>query len=175
MANQRRLFLALWPDPAMREELSRATDQAHRACGGHPVAPENFHLTLAFLGQVPDERLPTLLALTNAFSWPSGTITLDRVGYFQHTGMLWLGSQAPTPDLLGLYQRLWRSLADEGLSAPEREFLPHVTLLRHAAPPSPGILPSVSLSWHYNTLQLIESVTTAGGPRYTSLATSSGE
>ncbi|WP_458527413.1 2'-5' RNA ligase family protein, partial [Onishia taeanensis] len=64
MAQRHRLFLALWPDPAVREALSSTAGQAHLACRGRPVAPEQLHLTLAFLGQVPTERLSALVALT---------------------------------------------------------------------------------------------------------------
>ncbi|WP_458525099.1 2'-5' RNA ligase family protein, partial [Onishia taeanensis] len=98
--------------------------------------------------------------------------TLDRVGYFPRGGMLWLGSQAPTPALTERYHRLWLALADQGFTMPARPFLPHVTLLRHAQPPPSDALPTVSLSWRHHQLRLIESVTTAKGPRYDTLATS---
>lgn len=174
MANSRRLFLALWPDPAMRAGLSRSAGQAHLACHGRPVSPEQLHLTLAFLGQVPAERLPALVALTQGFACPADTLTLDRFGYFSRGGVLWLGSQAPLPELTALHHRLWHALADRGFTLPERTFLPHVTLLRHAQPPPVGALPTVSLTWRYDRLRLIESVTTAKGSRYATLATSPG-
>ncbi|WP_192035670.1 RNA 2',3'-cyclic phosphodiesterase [Halomonas sp. YLGW01] len=172
MANGRRLFLALWPDPAVREALARTAGQAHLACHGRPVAPEHLHLTLAFLGRVHDARLASLVALTEAFPCPAEAFSLDRFGYFPRGGVLWLGSQAPTPRLTTLHHRLWQALACEGLSPPERTFLPHVTLLRHAVPPAPGALPGIALNWHYTQLRLIESVITEEGPRYEGLATS---
>ncbi|MDR2244803.1 MAG: hypothetical protein LBE15_05285 [Burkholderiales bacterium] len=44
--NHRRLFVALWPSPAVQRELAAlAPDKPH----GTPVRPENLHLTLALL------------------------------------------------------------------------------------------------------------------------------
>ncbi|HVS77409.1 MAG TPA: 2'-5' RNA ligase family protein, partial [Steroidobacteraceae bacterium] len=56
----RRLFFALWPDEAMRQAMIQAIRKAARASGGRPVDPGNLHVTLAFLGSVPQRRLPEL-------------------------------------------------------------------------------------------------------------------
>ena len=93
----RRLFFALWPDEATREALRRATRTVLRHCGGKPVRPENFHITLAFLGNVPDEQLDAVLGAASGISLEPLTLTLDRFGYFPVPQVLWLGP-AQTPD-----------------------------------------------------------------------------
>jgi 2'-5' RNA ligase len=58
-----RLFFALWPSPAAAERLASAATDAAARLGGRPTRLETLHLTLAFLGEVADERVPGLLAL----------------------------------------------------------------------------------------------------------------
>jgi len=50
----RRLFFALWPDEATREQLAHITRKAVRGSGGRPIPVENLHSTLVFLGSVPE-------------------------------------------------------------------------------------------------------------------------
>jgi 2'-5' RNA ligase len=57
------LFFALWPDHALQQSLAETTQTVVLAAGGRPVPPENFHLTLAFLGSVPDARISEVAAL----------------------------------------------------------------------------------------------------------------
>ncbi|HYL02781.1 MAG TPA: 2'-5' RNA ligase family protein, partial [Steroidobacteraceae bacterium] len=56
----RRLFFALWPDAAQRTVLAHAVRKAVRNCGGRPVPAESLHVTLAFLGSVPESRMAEL-------------------------------------------------------------------------------------------------------------------
>ena len=55
-----RLFLALWPDPAVRDALRTWRDLWSWPRGASPVATDKLHLTLHFLGSQPSERLPTV-------------------------------------------------------------------------------------------------------------------
>lgn len=59
-----RLFLALWPDPAVRHQLRAARDAWQWPRGATPVHADKLHLTLHFLGDVPGARLPELLSKT---------------------------------------------------------------------------------------------------------------
>lgn len=52
-----RLFFALWPSPAAAERLASAATDAAARLGGRPTRLETLHLTLAFLGEVADERV----------------------------------------------------------------------------------------------------------------------
>lgn len=62
-----RLFLALWPTAAMQSELADAARAVmESARGGREIPRESLHLTLAFLGSVPEASLPTLRKLASA-------------------------------------------------------------------------------------------------------------
>src|SRR4051794_27729820 len=45
-----RLFLALWPDPALRARLCRRRDAWRWPPGARPVPDERLHLTLHYIG-----------------------------------------------------------------------------------------------------------------------------
>ena len=50
----------------MRQAMAQATRKAVRASGGRPVAVDNLHVTLAFLGSVQERRLPALAEIARA-------------------------------------------------------------------------------------------------------------
>ena len=49
-----RLFFALWPDGDTRKAINGLARPAVRRAGGRPVPARHFHMTLAFLGEVPE-------------------------------------------------------------------------------------------------------------------------
>ena len=57
-----RLFFALWPDDAVRDALAARRDAIAFAYGGRPMLPATFHLTLAFIGEANELKVPTLLS-----------------------------------------------------------------------------------------------------------------
>ena len=59
----RRLFFAFWPDEMERQRLVQATAGAAGMSGGRLVPAESLHVTLAFLGSVPERRIPELHSL----------------------------------------------------------------------------------------------------------------
>lgn len=76
----RRLFFALWADEAMRQAMAQATRKAASASGGHPVPAENLHVTLAFLGPVPERRLARLGEIARATAGAPGSASAGSAG-----------------------------------------------------------------------------------------------
>ena len=64
MSVKKRLFLALWPDDDVRNQLSAVLKSAGHPIlsGGTPVKPENLHMTLLFLGDVSESESVNLVA-----------------------------------------------------------------------------------------------------------------
>jgi len=163
-----RLFFALWPDEALRLEIRRATRAAVRQAGGRPVPPENYHVTLAFLGHVPEERLEAVKAA--AVPMAPLALVLDRYGYFPGPRVFWLGPAQTPPALREFAQRLNDSLASAGLPCDRRPFHAHLTLCRkvRAQPRDPPV--PEDLRWHALDFVLAASVTDPAGARYRVLA-----
>ena len=146
----RRLFFALWPDGALRRELTRATRSVVRAAGGRPVPAANLHITLAFLGSVPADAVAGLKTLAGEVAAEPFDLALARVGFFPRARTLWLGPVSPCLALGRLEERLWQSLSAAGWTRESRPFTPHLTLVRkaRAMPEAPAVKPVL---WRVNS------------------------
>lgn len=167
----RRLFFALWPDEAMRYAMAHTTDEAARASGGRPVPASNLHVTLAFLGAVPEERLPELAGAARAAATAlAGPLELvfDRLEYWRAARLLCaLPSEAPEW-AAALARRLQERLIESGFAPDLRPFRPHVTLVRKV--PLPGPMHAMHpVVWRFTELALVESRTLPTGPVYSVL------
>lgn len=167
-----RLFLGLdLPEHSARaiaDWRDRALPPVARA-----VPPANFHITLAFLGEVPSGEIETLSCLVDEccaeFSFDPFEVLLDQPGFWPRPGILWLGAAAPPPGLMALASALRRLPRSLGLKRDRNPFVPHVTLFRGVrdTPPAPVIAPS--FPFVQDTLTLFESERLREGVRYRSL------
>lgn len=93
---------------------------------------EQLHLTLAFLGNVPDEAMTRLFDAAQAVSEKPFELTVRGLGCFgtpQRPKILWAGVSPETP-VAHLYRQLRDSLLAMGFSVEHRSFRPHITLSR---------------------------------------------
>ena len=128
-----RLFYGLSLPPHALAVTREASLRAAACLPGRYTLPENHHITLAFLGNVPTERQQeaedVLRACVCAFPAPDVTLTqLDFFGRAENA-ILILRAQA---SLDGLHESLVRALQLRGLPFDPGPFSPHVTLARHA-------------------------------------------
>jgi 2'-5' RNA ligase len=151
---RRRVFFALWPDDTTRSALRFATQRAVQACGGRPIAKANLHLTVAFVGELTAEGLALARAVP-PIQVGEFTITLDALGVWPESKILWLAPMAPPPALGELEARLWDGLAERGFRAEERIYRPHVTLARRARAGEETVAP---VRWPVRELALVESI-----------------
>lgn len=164
-----RLFFALWPDAALRERLWRDTAALRKAGGGRPVARDNLHLTLAFLGSVPPADLPALRSAAAQVQAPDFDLVLDTADYWKRPQLLVLAPSVVAAPLAGLASQLWQALSPLGFVPEARTFRPHVTLARRARDPGLQALAG-PLCWPVREFCLVRSVTDSGGARYEPLA-----
>ncbi|MDT8879137.1 RNA 2',3'-cyclic phosphodiesterase [Halomonas saccharevitans] len=167
-----RLFLALMPPPALRRRLGELAERAHARCGGRRVPDDSLHLTLAFLGEVSEERAEELSTWVEGLDVPEGKWRLDAWGAFRRPGILWVGSQMPDRALVNLQASLWRDLEPQGFTGRPSRFIPHVTLLRRARRLETAGLSPPDLAWPYRRVALLRSFTDQDGARYQTLARS---
>jgi 2'-5' RNA ligase len=162
----RRLFFALWPDVAMREAMVHATRKAARASGGRPVPAANLHVTLAFLGAVPERRLGELAEIARrAAAGGRLELAFDHLEHWRAAQLLCaLPAEAPAP-IAALARRLQDVLAASGFAPDLKPFRPHVTVVRKVQ--RPGRIGKIdSVAWGFTELALIESRTLAAGALY---------
>ncbi len=161
-----RLFFALWPDAPTRRSLRKACRPAVAFSGGRPVPPANYHLTLAFLGNVPEVAVPEIRAAAAAVEPPVLTLQLDRYGHFPRARVLWLGPAVPPAALAELAGALWAVVQPLGLTPDGLPFRPHVTIARKLVRP-PRDPHAKPVTWRVHGFALIRSVTAPTGARYT--------
>lgn len=141
------------------------------AGAGRPQRPDQWHLTLEFLGEVPEPGLRDVLdaAATAAAEGFACDLEFDRLQHWRRPQVLCLASGSTPPPLAALVDALRTALRQRGFTPESRPFRPHVTLARNArrSPPSARVEP---LRWPVRSFALVESLTGPGGSRYADLA-----
>ena len=97
---------------------------------GHPVPPENFHITLAFLGEHQEpviEEIADALALINAEAF---SIQISGLGTFGSAPRILFADIPPTQPLSSLRKQVRRAARQSGIDLPHEKYHPHVTLAR---------------------------------------------
>jgi RNA 2',3'-cyclic 3'-phosphodiesterase len=127
-----RAFLALdLPDPVR----SALAVQQFLLPLPRKVDPAQFHLTLAFLGEVPDVVLEAVHDSMLALRVPAFDLALQGIGHFggAKPHAVYAGV-APNPALLHLQAKVETIARRAGCDIPHSRFVPHVTLGRFPAP-----------------------------------------
>lgn len=130
----RRLFIAILPGEAVKEELHALQERLKpHLLGGNLTAKDNLHLTLRFLGEMEEEMLPALRrCLEEAVAaGESFRIRTAGLGAFPRgrRQILWKALE-PSPALERLHDDLEASLEAAGIPREDRPFRPHITLGR---------------------------------------------
>lgn len=133
-----RLFFAVPIPEDVREGLARVQAELRASAGDNGikwVAPEQFHYTLKFLGETPEEDIPQALEAARPVAAQSApfSLTLAGVGAFpqqRRPQVLWVGATEGVPLLTRLAESLDRSLTERGFAPETRRFNPHLTLAR---------------------------------------------
>jgi 2'-5' RNA ligase len=159
----RRCFFALWPDEALAGALHALGKAAHADCGGRLMRRDTLHLTLAYLGDLPSDRVAEAMRVADAIAAGPFDLTLDRLGYWKHNRILWAGGVSPR--LTFLADALGAGLRQAGFSLDSRSFAAHVTLLRDARCTGIPALPQAQ-AWQVRDFVLAESKPSREGARY---------
>jgi len=134
--NSQRLFLALTLPEEVRATLAVLPQKIADVVW---TPPEQWHLTLRFLGDVSADAREALAARLRDVRVEPFVLALDGVGTFppnRPPRVIWVGTGAGHPRLFQLRQKIDDAILAIGLEADLRTFHPHVTLARcHAAGP----------------------------------------
>ena len=163
---------------SMRDEIRRLQNVI--ATGGlRLVQPELVHITIKFLGDVPQEKMGAVTEALGRVKAAPFTVRVKGMGAFpgRTVRVVWLGLEG---DFQELYQNLEETLSPLGFAPEVRSFSPHVTLGRVARP---GVEINRLLgakianfagldlgSFTVDRFYLKKSTLTRGGPIYEDLA-----
>ena len=176
-----RLFVALEIPSEVRENLAdllkslRAVSPQTRF-----VRPENLHVTLKFIGEVPEAKLAAIRgALAGVRSEQAITLDFRGLGFFsneKHPRVFWIGITA-SPNLKPLVTDIEIAAETVGIAREQREFSPHLTLARFESARLQERLRGAiqeNVTRHFGSLRtnrfhLIESKLKSSGAEYTTV------
>ncbi len=127
-----RSFVAVELPASIRQEIgllhSRIATEGLRL-----VRPDLVHITLKFLGDVPEKDLNALAAALGEVKAAPFPVQVKGIGAFpgRSVRVLWLGLEG---DFSKLHQGIEKALAPLGFPPEKRGFSPHVTLGRVGRP-----------------------------------------
>ncbi|MDX2007559.1 MAG: RNA 2',3'-cyclic phosphodiesterase [Meiothermus sp.] len=161
-----RLFFGIFPPRQVQEALKTAQDKVAGYRGWKVGKTDQLHITLLFLGETDEARLPELRELGRrvASTVPAFQVQLGGTGYFPASGAprVWF-VKALGDGLEPLAAALRQALPEaEG----KEKFHPHLTLARKKSP-APRVAPlTLDLAFQAREVCLVESTLDPRGSQY---------
>lgn len=181
----RRIFFAVDMPGEMKAkvaELSNRLQKASLFTGANIlwVPPENFHLTLYFLGQVDVRTISRLVsALETKLEAEPFDLDVRTIGFFPQEArvppkVLWLGIHKAPDELKRLRENCAAAIRSAGIPVPEQDFSPHITLARFKSTRNLRAFRDLTQQYQFtklgtcsiHQLTLMESQTGGGPARY---------
>ncbi|MDE3003366.1 MAG: RNA 2',3'-cyclic phosphodiesterase [Gemmatimonadota bacterium] len=179
-----RLFVGINFPKKQREKMHRAARALREQdLPVRWVDPDNFHVTLKFLGEVRREQIDTVTAGIERAASSTQPFQAEIGGFgayptVRRPRVIWLGVEA-CPELRCLKQDLEWALGDAGFASETRSFHPHVTLGRARDSGGAGAFRELDGAFaaldfadklKVRSIHLMRSHLTREGPHYTVVA-----
>ena len=164
MERTHRLFFALWPTDALRDELVKTVEPLLEHKRARRIRPDNFHITLVFLGAVQARKLPSIMEAASGLEGEPLDFTLEKVEAWPGSHVLCVtpGRCAPLRELV---DSLRSNLLAHQVELDQKDFRPHVTVARDWRDRSvEGAIGAIT--WSSDEFVLVESENTREGSRY---------
>ena len=183
-----RLFVAIAVPEEIKARLAALQRKWRERLGGASVSwtrPENFHLTLRFLGDVPSNRLDDLTGALAGAAAPQAPLKLSVAGLgcfpnSRRPRVLWVGICDEAGGLAELARRIVVATDSFSCLPAQERFAGHLTLARvrriggNSSSSIDGFIGETAAravgSWRAETVELIRSELHPAGSRYTTLA-----
>lgn len=163
--NERRLFFALWPSDRQRELLRDTLRPVLTSIEGDATDRRNWHVTVVFIGDFPEEQIPFLQAAAAEVERTTIRLRFDRVTFWQRPKIACLQPVTVPASLQELVASLTQVLAAFDVVPEDRVYRPHITVARRARTFDDMLLTRpIDLEW--NEFELVESVAAPGGVSY---------
>jgi 2'-5' RNA ligase len=179
------MFVAVNLSPEAREQVAKLQARLQTGCrfvDAHPkwVPAENFHLTLVFLGSLPDEAIPYITDVTDAIAERTSPFELgiSRVELFppdtKQAKVISANIKGDRRALISLHGFMAEALDSAGFEIERRVYQPHLTLARLTSAKTADRVAklvtshtsALQVAFAVNEVVLYESVTKSSGPVY---------
>lgn len=161
----RRLFFALWPSDRQRELLRDALRPVLTSVEGKRVERRNWHVTVVYIGDFPEEQLPFLQAAAAEIEYEPVRLRFDRLAFWPRAKVACLLPLTTPPPLESLVGSLRSALEAFDCRLEDRVYRPHITVARRArAFQNLPLTRPIDLEWPSFTL--VESVSSQTGAIY---------
>jgi 2'-5' RNA ligase len=131
-----RLFIAIELPDEIKQGIARIQEQLRKAgASAGWTRPEGIHLTLKFLGEVPDANVQEIMQALDGAVKGTGKLNLmvEGTGMFpnvKNPRVLWIGVGGDIERLAGLQAFIEDAMEKIGFEREARKFSPHLTLAR---------------------------------------------
>jgi len=166
--NTKRVFFALWPDNRQRDRLRDVINSVAKTVEGTAVDRRNWHITLAFIGTFPEDRVPYLLERAEQITVEPFRLSFDRLEFWPRPKVASLCAAMVPPELQALVDSMNAVLVDLGIEPEDRTYRPHITVARNARPFTTERLAQRSVT-EWSSFELVESVSVPRGAYYVPL------
>ena len=161
-----RLFFAALPDLVTAQAIAAAAGAVNLPAEARLVPRINHHMTLAFIGEVATQDIPTLRAIGGAQRAPSFSLTFDAYEYWPKPEVIVGAARTPPTAVERLWVQLHRELASHGWALEPKRLRPHVTLARKVSQ-APVLQAMSPFEWPVREFCLMSSDTSGIQPAYT--------
>lgn len=129
-----RFFIALEVPEESKSELSQIQSHLKKIIPGlKPTDPEKLHLTIAFVGENPENLKDPLTeiikkAVDGITSFQFTPAYIDGFPHLHNARIIWIGVKGDIDKLLLIRHKIKDGLLHLNLDADERRFIPHIAL-----------------------------------------------
>lgn len=155
-----RAFFCIPLTECVRRRVARTASRLRAQAEMHAswVRPENYHLTIRFLGEIDPALTGNLDRLAVGVAGETGPfdVSLDRLGGFpslERARVLWAGGDAPA-EYTRLVEAVNDRLRDLGFGPERKATIAHVTLARIKGRPDPKLRSIVEHTQSFDAEQL---------------------
>ena len=134
--NTIRSFIAINIPAKIRNKLEKIQDDLKKSNAAlQLVRPENIHITLKFLGNVPVDSINDIqYAINESVSgFMIFSVSFEKIGVFpnpEYPRVIWVGIEKGVEELSLLNTKIENSLSGFSLHKENRKFQPHLTIAR---------------------------------------------
>ncbi len=127
-----RLFLEIPLPDGLKDRAIAIAEQFRPLVDATFVKKDNLHLTLKFLGEVPEKKIPAIKDALSKISSPLFELDISGVGTFPtpySVRVLWFGAGKGAKEFIELQKKLDVEIAPLKFP-PEKSYVPHLTFAR---------------------------------------------